>query len=429
MVPVFVTDARRAVSLGALALSLTAASCSSDDAAKPPHHDGASDAAAHGDGGVTPAPEGSPYATLEEWHLFTDAKAQVPASGVIPYDVIAQLFSDYAFKRRFVYVPPGKKIGYSATDRWNLPVGTILVKTFSYLTDGKDPKNGERLLETRLLIHETDGWAPHTYVWNAAQTSAALTTGGATIDSRIVTPSGKTLQNGYLVPSEDDCRTCHGRLGYTDTLGGRTRQLDRDHDYGNGPENQIDHLAKLGLFDVTPEAPADRVHLVDPFGDAPLSERARSYLDGNCGHCHQRGEANASQSGYWVDYPSTDPVTASDLHWGVCKQPTSATGSTCGLWADVYPGRPDQSILVCRIESQQARARMPPVGRTLVHDEGVALLRDWIAGLPGAACNAPGGEDAGGGGGHDAGLRDAASPNDAASRSDAVSPSDAAHSD
>ncbi len=394
MVPVFVTDARKPIALGALALSLLAPSCSSDPAAKAPPGP-TRDAAISGDGGVTPAPEGEPYQTLEEWHLFSDAKAQVPAARVIPYEVIAQLFSDYAFKRRFIYVPSGQKIAYSATDRWKLPVGSIFVKTFSYLKDGRDPKNGERLLETRLLIHEKDGWVGRTYVWNDAQTSAVLTTGGATIPSDIVTTSGKSLSNGYLVPSEDDCRTCHGRLGYTDTLGGRTRQLDRDDDYGHGPENQIDHLAKLGLFDVTPEPAAERVHLVDPFGDAPLSDRARSYLDGNCAHCHQRGEANASQSGYWVDYPSTDPATASDLHWGVCKQPTSATGSTCGLWADVYPGKPDQSILVCRIESQQARARMPPVGRTLVHEEGVALLRDWIAGLTGAGCDAPGSQDAG----------------------------------
>ncbi len=46
----------------------------------------------------TPAPEGSPYATLDEWHLFADARAQTPAEGVIPYDVNAPLFSDYTAK-------------------------------------------------------------------------------------------------------------------------------------------------------------------------------------------------------------------------------------------------------------------------------------------------------------------------------------------
>ena len=58
----------------------------------------------------TPAPAGEPYQTLDEWHLFTDAKSQAPAEGVIPYEVNAPLFSDYTVKRRFLWVPPGKTI-------------------------------------------------------------------------------------------------------------------------------------------------------------------------------------------------------------------------------------------------------------------------------------------------------------------------------
>jgi uncharacterized repeat protein (TIGR03806 family) len=383
----------------ALFVALALSACSSDKSAGRtpstgeagvPRGDGATDAGS----GVTPAPEGSPYETLAEWHLFAVAKTQIPNDGIVPYEVISQLFADYAYKRRFMYVPKGKRIGYSPTDTWGLPVGTILVKTFSYLTDGKDPKGGERLLETRLLIHESSGWAPHTYVWNEAQTGAALMRGGATIDSQVVTTAGNHITDSYIVPSEDDCRTCHGRLGHTDTLGGRTRQLDRDNDYGSGPENQIDHLAKLGLFDAAPEPTANRVHLVDPFGSAPISDRARSYLDGNCSHCHQQGSSAGSASGFWVDYPSTDPNVVQNAHWGRCKQPTSASGSTCGLRFDIVPGKPDESIIVCRMESTAARARMPPIGRNLVHAEGVALLREWISGMP-SGCGAGSPSDSG----------------------------------
>ena len=384
----------------ALSFALVLSACSSDKSAGPTHSSteaGAprSDGGSDSDGGVTPAPEGSPYQSLAEWHLFKDAKAQTPEDRVVPYGVIAQLFSDYAYKRRFIYVPEGKRIGYSPTEKWSFPVGTILVKTFSYLADGKDPKNGERLLETRLLIHEASGWAPHTYVWNEAQTVATLTSGGDTIDSQVVTSSGDRVTNSYMVPSENDCRTCHGRLGHTDTLGGRTRQLDRDGDYGSGPENQIDHLAKLGLLDTAPEPPASRVHLVDPFGTAPISERARSYLDGNCAHCHQPGTSAGSASGFWVDYPSTDPAVIQNAHWGLCKQPTAASGSTCGLRFDIVPAKPNESIIVCRMESTSARARMPPIGRNLVHTEGVALLSEWITGMPPGCGGAESSVDAG----------------------------------
>jgi uncharacterized repeat protein (TIGR03806 family) len=357
--------------------------------------------------GVTPAPEGTPYRTLAEWHLFDDALKQVPTSGVIPYDVIAPLFSDYATKYRFLYVPSGEKISYSKTDTWKFPVGTILVKTFSYLADARDPSKGDRLLETRLLIRESEGWVAHTYVWNEAQTEATLTVGGTVIDSQFVDASGTARTNQYVVPSENDCRGCHGPLGLTDTLGGRTLQLDRDHDYGSGPENQIDHLAKLGLFDAAPDPQAERVHLVDPFGSAPRLERVRSYLMGNCSHCHRPGKYGASSSGLWLDYASTDPSQPSS-NMGLCKQPTSAGGATCGRFLDVVPGHPEQSILMCRIESTLAKVKMPPVGRMMVHAEGVALLSDWISALPGSCGEKPPVTDAGSGKtAPDSGTRDA----------------------
>src|SRR5690606_9958078 len=77
--------------------------------------------------------------TLDGWGLFADAPSQVPAARVVPYDVIAPLYSDYTFKRRFVTIPEGTTIGYEDTDLWKFPVGTILVKTFSYLHDERDP--------------------------------------------------------------------------------------------------------------------------------------------------------------------------------------------------------------------------------------------------------------------------------------------------
>ena len=101
---------------------------------------------------VAPAPAGDPWQTLGEWHLFTDAVQQAPNERVVPYDVIAPLYSDYTFKRRFVFIPEGTAIEYDPTAVWQLPVGTILVKTFSYLTDMRDPSLGERLLEKPLLL-------------------------------------------------------------------------------------------------------------------------------------------------------------------------------------------------------------------------------------------------------------------------------------
>ena len=48
---------------------------------------------------------------------------------------------------------------------------------------------------------------------------------------------------------------------------------------------------------------------------------------------------------------------------------------------DLLPGRPDESILVYRIASTEPQVMMPELGRRLVHTEGVALVRAWIAGM------------------------------------------------
>jgi uncharacterized repeat protein (TIGR03806 family) len=335
----------------------------------------------------TPAPAGEPYQTLDEWHLFTDAKSQAPAEGVIPYEVNAPLFSDYTVKRRFLWVPPGKTIAWKDKERWDYPLGTILIKTFAYPIDARDPAKGERLLETRLLVHEggAPGWVAHTYEWDEAQGKAERKIVGDTIAMSWIDEKGETQHNDYAVPNTNICQECHGKFGVTNTLGGRTRQMNRDHDYGKGPENQIDHLAALGLFDVTPPAVAARQTMPDPFGSGPIADRGRAYLDANCSHCH--GVVGlAKGTAFWLDWERTDPATGNPTDWGVCKVPASAGGGTCGLGFDVVPGHGDQSIVVCRTSSLDAKVAMPPVGHRLIHDEGVKLLTAWIDAMPEQTC-------------------------------------------
>ena len=45
---------------------------------------------------------------LSEWHLFTASAPHLrPNSGVVPYDLNTPLFSDYADKYRFLWIPRG----------------------------------------------------------------------------------------------------------------------------------------------------------------------------------------------------------------------------------------------------------------------------------------------------------------------------------
>lgn len=338
---------------------------------------------------VNPAPEGKPWATLAEWGIFADAATQTPNARVVRYDVMSPLFSDYAWKHRFLWVPEGTTVGYTATGPWELPVGAIVVKTFALPVDARDPSKGEQLLETRLLVHESGGWAAHTYVYAAGDPDPAhakRTVAGAIRAVSWVDEDGATRTNDYTVPNTNECTDCHGTAPNTHLLGVRSRQLNHDAVYDGVSENQIDRVGEVLGFASAPPPAAERPTMPDPFGDAPLVDRARAYLDANCAHCHS-AEGAVNQKALFFDWEHSDPASATPLDIGICKVPTSAGGATCERIYDIVPGAPDESILMCRVESDEPKVIMPPLGRRLVHDEGAALLREWIAAMPADDCH------------------------------------------
>jgi uncharacterized repeat protein (TIGR03806 family) len=330
-----------------------------------------------------PAPAGEPWQKLSEWGLFADIEAERAAETVIGFDVNSVLFADNAGKSRFMHVPTGERITFSDKERWELPLGTVLVKTFWFPEDARDASLGKQLIETRLLIHEPDGWISHVYLYADSQRDAELHDTGKTVDVSFIDAAGVTQQQKYNVPNVFDCQSCHGTTPDTHPLGPRTRQLDREFDHGKGPVNQIDHLAEIGWLDVTP--PAERERLVDPAGTGPLVERARSYLDANCAHCHSVG-GKAESTGFYVDYARTDPATGDPGDWGECKFPTSAGPATGGHTYDLVPGKPEESIVIHRVASIEPNVKMPPLLTRLSDAQGVAVLTDWIAAMPARTC-------------------------------------------
>ncbi len=329
--------------------------------------------------GVRVAPAGKPWATLAEWQLFADARLQVPAEGVQPFDVIAPLFSDYTAKHRFLWVPEGQTIGYREDGAWDLPVGSVVIKSFAYPVDARDPSKGERMLETRLLVHEASGWVPHTYVWDEAQTTTERKVAGTFIQAAWTDASGAARTHRYVVPTVNECVECHGKAPGTKLLGVKTAQLDR---LGADGVNQIDRLAAAGLFATAPSGA--REAFVAPEGDGDLNLRARAYLDANCAHCHSTS-GDASSKALYLDFASTAP-DQNPNNWGVCKLPTSAGGATCGYTYDVVPGDADTSVMICRMLSIEGSDQMPPIGRGIAHTEGIALIRDWIDAMEQPGC-------------------------------------------
>ena len=73
-----------------------------------------------------------------------------PGPGVMPYDVSAKLFSDYALKSRFIALPKDQQLVYQKNGTFNFPQESILIKTFYYPENFRDSDQGSRLIETRL---------------------------------------------------------------------------------------------------------------------------------------------------------------------------------------------------------------------------------------------------------------------------------------
>lgn len=289
-----------------------------------------------------------PPKLLSEFGFFA---GDAPAGGVVPYVISAPLFSDYAEKDRFIYSPipaPAQVEGVL-----QFPVGAALIKTFRY---------GAHRVETRVLLHQEAGWRGFAYVWNDAGSDAVLALAGADL----VVPREGAADLAYHVPNANQCKACHsGSDKAMVPIGPKLRNL-----------NSGDQLERLAAAGVVAEAAGDIPVMPDYRDEAvDIALRARAYLDANCAHCHSPGHP-ADTSGLFLNWEETEPA-----HLGINKRPVAAGKGTGDLTFDVVPGKPEQSILLLRMMSLDPGAMMPELGRSVVHEEGVALIRDWISGL------------------------------------------------
>jgi hypothetical protein len=171
-------------------------------------------------------------------------------------------------------------------------------------------------------------------------------------------------------------------------IGPKARNLNKDYAYPDGVSNQLVRWTKEGYLEGAP-APesAPRAAQWDVPESGTVEQRARAYLDSNCAHCHQPGAA-AGYTGFDLRLTTT---SASAL--GLCRSPNSA-GRVGNLVYDLVPGKPEESIVVARMESTRAKEMMPQIGRSVVHQEGVALVEQWVRGMPadGESCAASSGK-------------------------------------
>ena len=312
--------------------------------------------------------------SLASLQLFEGPLANLtPARQVTNYELASPSFCDYADSSFVMRLPAGTSIGFTPTGPFEFPVGTVLAQTLSYADPAR--KNSRRIVETRVLVRRASEWIGLPYVWNDEQSDATLEILGARIAVDRYLSEGTVRKQIHIVPNFNDCKRCH-RIGDVMTpIAGGVRQLNRPL-AGGSAERQLDRWQRDGVLRGLPRGEyTPRLSRWNDPSTGTLEQRARSYLESNCAHCHNpRGTAR--NSGLQLAAEIEEPGA-----FGVLKTPVAAGRGAGGLYFDILPGQPKLSIMLYRMSSLEGGIMMPEFGRTQVDEGGVALVSEWIASM------------------------------------------------
>jgi len=309
-----------------------------------------------------------PYPKLSEYKFFVgEMKNLEPALKVLPYDLNSSLFTDYALKKRFVWMPQGSQATYTTDGEiLNFPNGAVLIKNFYY--ENVSPNNTTRIIETRLMIKRADGWIFATYVWNDDQTEAFLAMNGSTTTVTWI-QDGREKSLNYIIPTSTDCAKCHYNNNKNIPIGPKPQNLFKNFSYVTGIQNQLEKWKAEGYLYSYPQNTVATVNWENE--SQSLDLRARSYLDINCAHCHTPGGSCDNMPLNLAFIATTNPVNL-----GVCVEPHDfVSGNQTYIIAaqDSW-----MSLMPFKMQSTQRSEMMPPIGRATAHLEGVALIKTWI---------------------------------------------------
>jgi glucose/arabinose dehydrogenase len=372
---------------------------------------------------LEPTPKDLPRSTfprmLSASGLFRSTKGHVMEPAMIPYSVNSPLWSDGAYKERWIGLPGADtKIDFTHNRGWTFSDQAVLVKSFALEIEEGNPAS-RRWIETRFLSNQQGEWFGYSYAWDDGQTDGTLVDArGTDREFTIKVPRSKEHPDGvrkqtWHYPSRVECMVCHSRAANF-VLGLSQVQMNKEHDYGGVRDNQLRVLERLGVLRISdgeaeaalrqaleakgeskeqidarlakpaPKTdsaasplsafpPEQFLRQVDPYDPKQgLDARARSYLHANCAQCHvEAGGGNAQME---LEFTTKlEKMRIRDV-----KPLHDAYGLPDARL--VAPGHPERSVLLHRI-AHRGPGHMPPLATSVVDSEAVKLMSDWIAGL------------------------------------------------
>jgi uncharacterized repeat protein (TIGR03806 family) len=290
------------------------------------------------------------HAKLSEYTIFQGKLSDLePTDNFKVYELSTELFSDYAEKQRLIKIPEGHTLISRNDGLPDFPEGTILVKTFYYYNDKRDHTKGRKIIETRLLIKENARWNVATYIWNESQDDAFLITTGLDKTVNWIDAKGEGKVIAYRIPSHRECTSCHYNSNTIFPIGPKLRNLNKDVLRNGIVINQLTHLYNEGIIN---EVEPSSISVLPAWQDAAkytVAQRTRAYLDIQCAHCHNP-LGMASDRGLNLSYET-------DLN---------------------HTDIPDNKR---RIIERMETLEMPFIGTTVVHAEGLELVKAYMESL------------------------------------------------
>jgi uncharacterized repeat protein (TIGR03806 family) len=285
---------------------------------------------------------------LSQYKIFKGNPSElIPNDKFEVLELNSKLFTDYSYKQRLVSIPDEKTIEKTSNGELIFPDGTILTKTFFYPYDERDWSKGKKIIETRLEVKEKNTWNIATYVWNDEQTDAFLNMDGKKVSVNWINSDGNNQKIKYEVPSSNQCVLCHQSNSEVGPIGPTLKNLNLLVKRNGLNINQLSHLQSTGfLTDFSVENIGSITNYEDP--NNTLDERFKSYLFINCAHCHNpKGWEESSKKPYDFRYET------SINNMGII-------------------GREDKLYRVVN------NGRMPYLGTTIKHHEGVEIINEYI---------------------------------------------------
>lgn len=287
---------------------------------------------------------------LSDFGIFKNNPAELKASDSFQlYELNSQLYTDYAEKQRLIKIPGGASMVAVDNGLLNFPDGTVLVKTFFYFNDKRNPSAGKKIIETRVLQKVTGVWNAGTYVWGEDQADARLTMTERNMPVSWINETGIAHSTSYHVPAINECASCHNSGNAMLPVGVKARNLNRTVLRQGIMQNQLDYFHDRGIMNKV--LTSDFEQLPDYNNPAEgLERRARAYFEMNCAHCHRQGGYNKNRVLY-LGYEQSFEATNLKRY---------------------------QDLIVLRMK----QGKMPKLGKTIIHEEGLALIKAYVDSLP-----------------------------------------------